>query len=464
MRKMAKKYLMIWTGVLALACTVLSAQEATVQEQEVAPAQITQADVDQQNQQSDPGAIQKATDSIQEWAEEVKKEFGLDDWGEKDGKIFQFKYANTAEKCLHPEFGRFLTAAFSNAMMQVQEAIVMDRFGHIITDKVKTFFYDNDREFPSPNQPGYQDKLLSLIDKSLDVSQAKLDAELQKLGIPQTQIQNLTAVQRKELFKERLLSESMKEASGSVAGIFPIQTAVKIDAKGNAVVGVIALLSDKTLQIANDIAQQRQSLIIGKGRQLKEMLPENIEQMLGTMGVRLAYDEDGTPVIISYAVSAFVPDGTDDYINDRLRQDARQNAIEIADTQLSEAVNGYMSAENQRQNGMEVSRVLERELKPDAMTMEKTTKKALTITRERSKLHSSMKLQGVSSLMPPKSFKISTGQEFFCAVRVWKYSTLRAMQQFNAPKPRIQTQQPQQPKTVQPGSYNGKRVNTLEDF
>ncbi|MBQ6473242.1 MAG: hypothetical protein IJJ33_14755 [Victivallales bacterium] len=465
MKNNVTKRLWAWLGTLALACTALQAQEFASQEQEASPpVQITQTDIDQQNRQSAPGAIQKATDTIQEWAEEVRQEFGIEDWGEKDGKIYQFKYASAAEKCLHPDFGRFLDAAFANAMMQIQEAMVMERFGHIVTDRARSFLRDNDRELPPPNQPGYLDKLLALLDKSLDVSQAKLDAELQKLGAPQAQVQGLNQIQKKALFKERLVVEPMKQASGSVAGIFPLQSNVVIDANGNAVVGVVAVLSDKTIQIAQDIAQQRPSLIVGKGRPLKEMLPKNVQQMLGTQGVRLAYDEDGTPVILSYAVSAFVPDGTDDYINDRLRQDARQNAIDTADTQLSEVVNGYLGVETQRQNGAEISRVLEREIKPDALTMEKTTQKALTITRERARLHSSMKLQGVSSLMPPKSFKIPSGQEFFCTVRVWKYSTLRAMQQFNAPKPRIQTPQAQPAKTVQPGSYNGKRINTLEDF
>ena len=464
MKKDIAKRLFAWMGTLALACTALHAQELAPVEQESAPAQITQADIDQQNQQSDPGAIQNASDSIQDWAEEVRKDFGIEVWGEKNGKIYQFKYASAAEKSLHPEFGRFLAAAFTNAMTQIQEAVVMDRFGYIVTNKVKSFFRDNDKEMPPPSQPDFLEKILTLFDKSLDVSEAKLDAELQNLGVSQAQIQKLSPIQRKELFKERLVNESMKQASGTVAGIFPIQSAVIIDSKGNAVVGVIAVLSDKTIHIAQDIAQQRQSLITGKGSQLKAMLPENVQQMLGTQGVRLAYDEDGTPVILSYAVSAFVPDGTDDYINDRLRQEARQNAIDTADTQLSEVINGYLSTEAQRQNGTEISRVLEREMKPDAMTMDKVTKKALAITRERAQLHSSMKLQGISSLMPPKSFKISTGQEFFCAVRVWKYSTLRAMQQFNAPKPQVQTPQAQPAKTVQPGSYNGKRVNTLEDF
>ncbi len=445
-------------------CTL--AQEAVTD----APAELSQADVQEQNQLSDPNLIETAADSIDAWAEAVREQLGLEQWGETQGKIFLFKSHPAALKSTDPEFGTSLATAFDQAMTDIQLELVELRFGHLAMEKVREFMNDrstNNREFPPvESTTESMDKVMSLFNKSLDVASAKLDAELVKLGASTAEVQAMTPVQKKSLFREKFIKNILKTASGDVSGAFPVQTAVKIDARGNAMVGVVAVQSQKTIQVAKDISMQRTSLIQGKGRKLKEMCPRKVEHMLGDLGTRLVYDEDGTPVIVAFAVSSFVPDGDDDYINARVREDVKKKCIDQADSMIAEVVNGQLSSESQRSSGQDIDKYLEREVKVNAMTMEKVAKNMVDITKSRNRTTASLDLKGVSTLMPPKAFKLPNGQQMFCVVRCWTYSTLRAVKAFNETdysRPSTQAPKAEQP-AAKPGTYQGRKLNTVEDF
>ena len=442
--------------------------QATEQDDEEA---AEQAAVEEQNELSDPDALPDAGDAIDEWAETALQKFGLDDWGEHDGKIFVFKAKQASIKNLDPQFGDALAVAFDEAMADVQAEVVMLRFGRIVQDKVREFYSDTSTdakdiplEPPKTYSDGMMGKIMANLDKALDVAGAKLDQALMDLGVSQEKVAAMPVTKKKTVFYDSFVKTAMKTASGDISGIFPIQTTVVIDDKGNAQVGIIAVTSAKTQQVARDIAAQRKSLVTGKGRNLSFMKPEGDEQLLGTLGVRLAYDEDGTPAIVSYAISSYVPDGDDDFVNSELKRDAKQSAIDTADGQIAEVVNGYMSTESVRQNGQVVEKFVEREMKADSMTSERLVKNIVKISRERARSHASMKLQGCSTLQT-KTFKLPSGQVFYAVTRIWKYSTLKAIQDFNSGKytPDKPAAKPA-PKPVKGQTYEGKETNTLEDF
>ena len=151
-------------------------------------------------------------------------------------------------------------------------------------------------------------------------------------------------------------------------------------------------------------------------------------------------------------------------VNSELKRDARQAAVDAADGQIAEVVNGYMTTESIRETGQAVEKYVEREMTPDSMTSEKLVKNIIKISRERARSHASMKLLGVTSLQI-KSFKLPSGQVFYSATRVWKYSSLKAIQDFNSGKyvPEKPAAQPAA-KPVKGQVYEGKQTNTLEDF
>ena len=436
-----------------------------------APAELSAADVTSQNGLSDPNAVEDSSDSVEEWAESFKEKFGIADWGENDGKFVLFRSQQAALKMTDPEFGRSLASAYDLAMMGIQEEMTLMRFGRLVQDKVREFYRDSSThakdievELPSMGD-ATADKLKQVFDKSLDVAGAKLDKELRELGVPQEEIATMAPTKKKAVFSDHFLKNTMKVASGEIGGIFPVQTTVKYDKKGNATVGVVALCSDKTIQVAKDISLQRASLVTGKGRDLSAMKPAQ-DALLGTLGVRLVYDVDGTPAIVSYALGAYVPDGDDDYVNAELRRDAKSAAQDAADGQIAEVVNGFMSVRNDRTTGQEIDKIVEREMKPDALSQERVVKNMLDKTRQFAQARASMRLQGVST-MNAKLFTLPTGQKMWSVMRVWKYSTLKAVTKFNETSRRAASGKPVAvgpAGTAAQGGSDSAIVNSLEDF
>ncbi|ARU59147.1 hypothetical protein OLMES_5163 [Oleiphilus messinensis] len=428
---------------------------------------VEQADINEHNAMSNANAIVSASDSIDDWADEAVSNFGREkgEFGEKDGKIIIYGSQTVSLKPTDPQFGSAMINAFDRALMKVQEEYVTLRFGRTITEKSRSFYSDQstnakELELPESGTSDVLNKVLLIFDKSLDVAGKKLDQELLEMGVDPGTLQTMTPKVKKDLFRDKFVKRTIRNASGSIAGLFTLQTAVITDKKGRTSVGVLGIVSDKTIQIAKDITLQRESLISGKGRQVSTLIPSREKDFTHTLGTRLLYDELGAPAIVSYGISSYSPSSADDYINDQLKSEAREAAISNADAQIAELLNGYMSVEIERERGEEISQVVEREVKADSDTVEKTIKNIISITNNKAKTSAKAKLQGISTVKTWR-YTASTGQKFVGAVRVWKYSTLNAIQSFNQVK-KPKAEQATSEHNVSHGA--SRPVNSSADF
>jgi len=395
---------------------------------------VQQKDVNEINNMAKPVVIEDAGDSVEDWAYSVIKRFGIDEFGENNGKYFFYASQTVSLKPMDPQYGDALVNAYDKAMMNLQNQYLMARFGKNIVNKAKSFYSDRSThakeiELPNVGAKGFIGKILRIFDKSLDVTDKKLDKELVKLGVSPEEIEKMTPKIKKDIFRDKFIKNSIRKASGSIAGLFPVQTSIVQDKSGRVVVGVVAVATPKTIQIVKDIRLQRKPLVRGKGRDIKDLLPQDSKEYLSTFGVRLAYDKDGTPMIISYGIGSYSKDGDDTYVNDQLKQEAKANAVSNADAQLSEIINGYMSSRESRKNGEEIRKYVERKMKPDSDTVEKTIKNIIKITNNSARSSAHMSLKGVSTV---KRWRYTTkeGVKFVGAVRVWRYSTLKAANNF----------------------------------
>ncbi len=429
---------------------------------------IDQNSIQEQNKLSDPKSIPEvsASDTIDDWAYSAINKFGIDEFGEHNGKFFFFASQSVSLKPVDPQFGDALVNAYDKALMKLQTKYLMARFGQIIVDKAKSFYSDrstntNTIELPNPRVTGFYTKLLKVLDKSLDVEDKKLDKQLVSLGVSPDELKKMTPEMKKDIFRDKFIKRSIRKASGSIAGLFPIQTALATDKKGNYVVGIIAVASPKTIQIAKDITLHRKSIIRGKGRDIKELLPSSPKAYIDTFGVRLAYDKDGTPMIISYGIGSYVLDSGDDYINDQYKQEAKENAKSNADAQIAEIVNGYMQVSQNRRNGEEIRKYVEREVKPNSDTIEKSIKNIIKITNNFVKSHARVSLKGVSTVKTWR-YMLDKKIKFVGVVRVWKYSTLKAVKNFN--NARYHAKKKKRKMHYQHTINSSKQVNDINDF
>lgn len=423
------------------------------------------SDNDILNTMADPKTIPmpSASDSVEDWSNEVLSKFGLNSFGENNGKYILFAQQSVSLKPTDPQYGDAVVSAFDKVMMKIQEQYVTELFGKITTEKIKSLYMNRSTDakqldLPPASNPTFWSKLWFVMNKKLDVEGEKLDQELLKMGVSPDQLQKATPKIKKDLFRDKFVKNTIQKASGSISGLIPVQTTLMRDNKGRTVIGIIAVASPKTKQIAKDISLQRTSLVKGKGRNISSLLPNSSKEFLSTMGVRLVYDKDGSPAIISYGIASYRPDSGDDYINDELRSEAKNAAIANADSQIAEMVNGYMSVKNKRKNGEETRKFVEREVKFNSDTVEKSIKNIIKTVNKNAKSSAKMKVQGISTV---KNWKYTSkeGVKFVGAVRVWKYSTLHAVKAFKQSKSQHKIKK----------SYNNFRqeskvVNTMDDF
>lgn len=459
------KKLILSICAVAILCMPIFANEEDTQMQ--IQQTISQEDVQKINEMSDANTIPElsASDSIDDWADSALNKFGLSEFGEHNGKFFIFAQQTVMLKPTDPQFGDSVANAYDKAMMKLQEKYVMIRFGKTTVDKMKSFYSDRSTnakniELPSPSAPGFLSKLMLVLDKKLDVIGAKLDDELVALGEDRDSIMKMTPKMKKDIFRDKFVKNTIRKAQGSIAGLIPIQTSLASDKKGTYSIGVIAVASQKTIQIAKDISLQRKSIVSGKGREVSTLIPKSNEQFLGTFGTRLAYDMDGSPMIISYGMASYLPDSGDDYINDELKSDARSTAIANADTQIAELINGQMNVKSQKKSGEEIKKYVEREVKANSDTIEKTIKNIIKITDKTIKSNASAKLQGISTV---KTWRFTTAEKhkYIGAVRVWRYSTLKAVNDFNKPN---RDRDSKKKKTYSSNIQASEPVNTMNDF
>ncbi|WP_331775035.1 DUF6844 domain-containing protein [Sulfurospirillum sp. 1612] len=455
-----RKIILIVSSVILLSTGIFAANTKNI-------SSVTKQDVQELNKLSDPKSVQSASDTIDDWAHSAIKKFGINEFGEHNGKFFFFASQSVSLMPSDPQFGDALVNAYDKALMKLQNEYIMARSGKVIIHKIKELHQDNstnanDIELPAPSTKGFLGKVLKIFDKTLDVTNKKLDSELIKLGTSPQELAQMTPSMKKNTYKDEFLKNIIHTASEQIAGLFPIQTSLAKDANGQYVVGIIAVASQKTIQIAKDISLQRSTLIKGKGKKVEDLLPAEPKDYISTFGVRLSYDLDGTPMIISYGVGSYTPNSGDSYINDQLKSEAKDNAISNADGQIAEIVNGYMNAQESRKNGEEIKKYVQRKMKPNSDTIEKTIKNIVKITNNRAKSHASMSLKGISTV---KTWRYTTdkGVKFVGAVRVWKYESLSAVNNFNNEKYKSAKSKTKKP-TYKKSLSVSKPVNDVNDF
>jgi hypothetical protein len=434
-----------------------------------------QQEINELNNMVKPVKIKSASDSVDDWKDSVLKNFGFDHFGENDGKIILYASQGVSLKPTDQQYGDAITNAFDKAMMKLQEKYLIIRFGQLSTDKIRSTFIDQsthakDIELPKIYSSGYMSKIQSLIEKSLNLTDKKLDRKLMEMGVNPNELSTLTPTQKKDLFRNKFMKTVIKQASGDISGLFPIQTTLIRDSKGRTVIGVVAIASHKTIQIAKDIRLQRKSLVKGGGRSVAELLPNDTKDYMGTLGIRLFYDTTGHPGIISYGISSYYPNTGDDYINEELKAEAKDNATSNADAQLAEVINGSMNARQKRVSGEEIKKYVERKMKFDSDTIEKTVKNIIKITNKYAKSSAHTTLKGISTV---KTWRYTTkdGVRFVGTVRVWKYSTLKNINSFNSSTNNSFSKRGA-PKQTKPSKdlgnntfrSNSRRVNSAKDF
>ncbi len=425
------------------------------------PQEITQTDVVMQNAISDASdkeiASQNINDFFDGFASEYDIEYGID----KNEKTFYNGKAVVALDDTDPNFAKALNLAFDEALIDMQASFVRDMYGKQSTSVVQKFFSDdssNAREFEKLPPEG---KLSQLLNKVTTLVGAKLDQYLEEMSI---NTQGLSEERKKVLLADSLVQKIHINALGNMRGLVPVQTAMLKNSNGKYEVGVIAVVSPKTKQIAEDIRLKRASLVSGKGKDINQFLPKNSKDYLNELGIRLVYDANGMPVIMSYGQWSYLK-GEDSYTNSRKQQNAEQTAIARADSAISAFVNSSITFKQDQELSKDIeTSITQRIAHNDTEEQENSARNIIDRTTREAKLSSQIALKGIRTIKRWNALD-DNGIEYVGAVRAYSYNFVKNADKIIVPVQKTQAGNGQNAKSGGVDvSKKSTVVNSMDDF
>ena len=459
------------TGVV-LAC--LMAAHATAEESGVSVGQaaepqaqpqvsstaVVQSDIEEQNALSDSSTKDITPKSLNDFFDEFADQHDINYGEDNNGKVFFSGRATVALAATDPSFAKALNLAFDNAMLNMQAEFVRNAFGRQSSELKQTLFSDdstNAREFEKLPAEG---RFAQLLDKAVKLTGAKLDSALQEMGV---EAAGLTEERKKVLFADALVQKISESAFGSMQGLVPVQTSMTQVSADHYEVGVIAVMSGKTRQVASDMRQKRASLITGKGRQVKDVLPEKNEGYISEHGIRLIYNESGAPVIISYGQWSYQPD-SDPYMNNRKKEVATDQATSRADAAVSAFINTSIQFKRSSESSAQIERSITETVNGnDTSLSEKTAKDIIDITNKEITSRSDMNLRGLRTVKRWDA-KDANGVVYVGVVRMYSHANVENTNQMVAPLSSQGSKAQSTPKSSQSVTRKSRVVNDMDDF
>ena len=285
--------------------------------------------------------------SFGQWVIDFEKQFAP--IGRPDlvsGRIFYKSKAVVRVPTNHPGYAKELVLAYEKAMLELQVAFILQNYGTITTKRISEYMSDdseNARQFddkkPSTGSLPKSSGTKMEMDKLLADLGAQVDQYLAQQGESREKISRLSIPEKKQLFRNNLIRETVKSAVQNMRGLVPVQTRLFSLPTANGErtqIGIIAVQSEKTRQFAEDIRLQRTSMVKGSGKVIDEYLPKTDAELLNELGFRFAYDENGHPMLISYGrwgVSSENPNPTRHLIN---IENAQRTAQTLAEAWIAE--------------------------------------------------------------------------------------------------------------------------------
>lgn len=427
---------------------------------EAASDAVSQADIDEQNALSDASTKDITPKSVQDFFNEFAEKHSIHYGIAENGRVFFHGSATVNLPSTDPDFAKALNIAFDKAALAMQAEFVRDAFGKQSSEIVQRMFSDessNAREFESLPAEG---RFAQLFDKVVNLTGAKLDNALKDLGV---EPQDLTQERKKELAVNSIIEQISETAFGNIQGLVPVQSSMAELGDNYYEVGVIAVMSPKTKQIANDMRQKRASLITGKGQPLQAVLPENNDDYMSEHGIRLVYNENGAPVIISYGQWSYEADGNP-ATNNRKKNIAIRQATSRADAAVSAFINTAVQMQMSNRTGEIITNKITETRRGSDITLNETeANDIIDIINEDITARSKMTLRGLGTLKN-WSAKDANGVEYVGAVRYYSHDNVLNVNKMIEPAKTQRNKAQPAAKSSQSVTRKSRMVNDLDDF
>ncbi len=422
-----------------------------------------------------------ASGQVREAAESYAQAKGIE-WGVsgKGGKIYYFITASVEADPNSKSWAKARYTAFQEALLDAQATFIRDQFGTQTVSIGKTLFEDQSddaEEFErKARASGTMGQLQAISTKVLAVGDAVLSDKLRELGVDSTQFDAAPESEKKITFMKTITETAMVRAVGSISGLVPIQTfegrSESDEGSQQHTIGVILMFSPKLKQLASDIANRRVPLLRktkGKGRPVKEFIPKKKNVLVNQFGIRVGFDENNIPFLVSYGQWSYLDEGLTERKKERRRESARATAESKADAQLTMFLAGRLSYGDEHVTGSHIAQGLEGTFNPDGSVSTRPIdiEKMIDKTNKKIEANATANLAGRSTILPMWLYKHEYGQEIVGVVRAWTLAGAQAnekLKNWEAELKKDEKKKEVEKKKSKAGVKSGKDQMDTDDF
>ena len=254
------------------------------------------------------------------------------------GTVYFIGKSTVATDVSSRDFIKSRSSAFDKAYTDAVAQLVMDRFGREFIKKVRQECSDESSD--AQNAPeNIKDARAILERKTEALKEAELDEKLKNLGVDPNTYSDKGIAAKKDLYRNSILTSSIRQAFGSAAGCLVVQTFEARAADGTYSIGVVLRSDAICTEVARCISKkERPTLSRPSGSPVSEVLPTD-EEMLTQFGVRLFFDENGEPGLLSFGQWGSNYRGNNSRAIDRANRHAMTQAENMANEQLTQFIN-----------------------------------------------------------------------------------------------------------------------------
>lgn len=313
---------------------------AVAQAQDARPAAVATPAVNAAEANADVVAEVKASDlldtAFDEYARKRKFVYGT---RAANGSTY---YRGSAVVDRHVEDAMFVKSrafAYERAYLDAVGRYVMDCYGRETAKTCLEVFNDQSsgNEEPPAMTPADLAKKIELL------SEAKLDKALSQAGVDPSKYQGSPIVEKRRLMQDSIVKASVKKALHASSGCLPVKTFEARGTDGRYSIGVVVRVGADCRTLAEAFkAKRRPAMSRDGGISVADALPKTPDEMVQTFGVRIFFDESGTPSLLSFGQFGSSYKGKSARSAERAEEQARRQAQALADSALTTFINSFV--------------------------------------------------------------------------------------------------------------------------
>ena len=377
-----------------------------------------------------------ATDINAEIEDQIQNWLQSSGFAARDGKDLSvnWRIAPIQLPSSNPDWVKARTIAVSDAYLQAQADYIVSQMQTILKSTVREFTKGPDVAPAYKQDPRSTGQAADVLRKVLAVANGTLDEQLRGMGIDPQKYESAPEAQKIDLLRTTIKETVTKRAFGSVAGMMPVMTFEGNDGAQNYQVGVVAVASNLMVDFARQVLTARGQFVPDpKKASDTTRLYSSAEQLLHQFGVRRCFDEQGLPIIVSFAQWGSSYRGTDQAMAANYRDAARAQAVSQADGQIADFLKGSASSDSTTNTGQEIAKVAS--LLPDSTT-EEDTKTISDTVKQSIKRISAVQLSGVRTLRSYTLKHPASSTPILGVIRMWSAASEQNMRSMmNVGKP-----------------------------